>query len=99
MPRSCSSGLRSRPSTGPGSVRSNGFEVNSMKTKKPMLIQPMTPRMRASVARGSWRLNSTTAKVHSASISVHSSSDPSCPPHTPAMRKNTGSRELELAAT
>ena len=47
MPGSCSSGFRSRPSSGAGNRRSNGFEVASMNSRKPNESRPITARMRA----------------------------------------------------
>ncbi len=81
-PGSCSSGFRSRPSTGAGSSRSNGLEVNSRKARKPTLIRPITASTRAITTGGKRRENPATAAVHSASTRVHSSSEPSCAPHT-----------------
>ena len=36
-----------------GSSRRKGFEVNRMKSRKPVLIAPMTPSTRAIIASGS----------------------------------------------
>ena len=77
MPGSCSSGLRSRPSTGPGNSRSNGLDANSMNARNPMLISDITPSTRALICNGKWPLNRLTATIHSESISTHSSSEPS----------------------
>ncbi|MNN89828.1 hypothetical protein D3C81_2076980 [compost metagenome] len=81
-PGSCSNGLRSWPSAGDGSSRANGLEVNNRKARKPTLIMPITASTRATTGSGSWRENPLTAALHSASTSVHSSSEPSCAPHT-----------------
>jgi hypothetical protein len=62
------------------------LEVNNMKARKPTLTSPITPNTREAISSGRWRLNTVTATDHPASISSHSSSDPSWPPHTPAMR-------------
>ena len=70
-----------------------------MKLKKPTLIRPSTPSTRATMSSGKWRLNTLTATVHDASISTHSNNEPSCPPHTAAMRYSSGSAELEFDAT
>src|SRR6266542_4574081 len=43
---SCNSGFRSRPSAGTGNRRSKGFEVSNMKSRKPVLITPITERTR-----------------------------------------------------
>ena len=56
MPGSCNKGLRSRPSGAAGSRRSNGLEVSSMNSRKPMLTRPMTARMRATTGSGRWLL-------------------------------------------
>ena len=64
-------------------------------------------RYRAFVARldaalatdGPAREKAATAIPHKDSISTHKSSEPSWPPHTPAMRYSSGSRELECWAT
>jgi hypothetical protein len=56
-----------------------------MKSRKPALTSPSTPSTRATMASGRWRENSATASVHSDSIIAHSSSEPSCPPQTPAI--------------
>ncbi len=81
-PGSCSSGFRSWPSAAAGSRRTKGLEVNSRKARKPTLISPITASTRATTSVGSWREQIATAAVHSASTSAHSSSEPSCAPHT-----------------
>ena len=86
MPGSCRSGFKSRPSAGTGKRRRNGFEVNKMNNRKPVLTSPITPSTRATISRGKWRLKSVTPKVHTPSIRSHSKIEPSCPPHTPEMR-------------
>ncbi|MNW02696.1 hypothetical protein D3C71_1985220 [compost metagenome] len=86
MPGSCSSGFRSRPSMAGGSRRMNGLEANSRNSRKPTLMAPSTPITRARSAGGRPRLKRATASVQSASISVHSSIEPSCPPQTAAAR-------------
>jgi hypothetical protein len=63
-PGSCSSGLRSRPSSAPGSRRSKGFEVNRMNSRKPALTSPSTPSTRATMARATASSSSATASVH-----------------------------------
>ena len=47
-----------------------------------MLTTPITPSTRAITSSGSAREKRATAPVHSARISTHSSSEPSCAPHT-----------------
>jgi hypothetical protein len=70
-----------------------------MNSRNPTLTRPITPSTRATISRGRWRLKSVTPKVHTESIRIHSSIDPSCPPHTPAILYCSGSAELELEAT
>ena len=82
IPGSCSSGLRSRPSPGEGSRRMKGLEVKIRKARKPTATTPITPSTRAITTSGSPRENSATAPVQIASTSAHSSSEPSCEPHT-----------------
>ena len=43
---------------------------------------PITPSTRATTCSGSDFENNATAAVHSERISAHSSSEPSCAPHT-----------------
>ena len=50
-----------------------------MKAKKPTDTAPMTPSTWATKACGKRLENVATATDHSASISTHSSSEPSCP--------------------
>ncbi len=80
-------------------MRSKGFDVSSMNNKNPMLTRPMTPSTRATKASGRPRLNRVTASVQPPRIKLHSSSEPSCAPHTAEMRYCTGNAELELFAT
>ncbi len=47
-----------------------------------MLISAITPSTRAITCAGNCRDHTATAPVHSASTNVHSSSEPSCAPHT-----------------
>ena len=86
MPASCSSGFMSWPSGGVGRMRSNGFEVNRVNNRKPIEIIAITASTRARNTRGSVFENSTTAIIQPASIRIHSSSEPSCPPQTAVMR-------------
>lgn len=81
-PGSCSSGLRSAPSSGTGINRANGLEVNNRNARKPMLTSAITPSTRAITWAGNCRDQIATAPVHSASTSVHSSNEPSCAPQT-----------------
>jgi len=99
MPGSCSSGLRSRPSGGIGNRRSNGLDVSSMNSRKPKLTIPITARMRATTGRGRLPENRVTASIQTASMKVQSSSEPSWPPQTPAIRYCKGRAELEFDAT
>ena len=57
-----------------------------MKRKNPMLMSASTAKIRAAMRSGIWRVNAATAPLHAAKIKLHSSSEPSWPPHTPAMR-------------
>ena len=57
-----------------------------MKASRPTLTRPSTPSTRATMASGNWRENSATAIAQPASISTHSSSEPSWPPQTAARR-------------
>ena len=66
-----------------------------MKSRKPAATRPSTPSTRATMASGRWRERKDTATVQVESISIHSSSEPSCPPHTPATRYISGNCELE----
>ncbi|MNM77863.1 hypothetical protein D3C81_897360 [compost metagenome] len=82
-PKSCNSGLRSRPLVGTcGSRRWNGLEVTIRKLRKPTLIMPITASTRASMTCGNCRENTDTAKVQPPRISAQSSSEPSWAPHT-----------------
>jgi hypothetical protein len=58
------------------------LEVKIRKARKPTLTMPITPSTRAITRAGRPRENSATAAVHSARTSAHSSSEPSCAPHT-----------------
>ena len=53
---------------------------------KPMLITPITPMMRAAVRASRLCEKIDTARVQPARISTHSSTEPSCPPHTAQIR-------------
>ena len=86
MPKSCNNGFMSLPSTGAGTMRSNGLEVNRMNNSMPMLINAITPKTRASISSLKLRLNKVTAKVHNPKIKAHSNMEPSCAPHTAVMR-------------
>lgn len=81
-PGSCSSGLRSRPCSTAGSRRANGLLVKMRNARKPTLTMPITASTRAITGAGSACENRATAPVHNASTSAHSSSEPSCAPHT-----------------
>ena len=96
---SCSKGLRSDPSDADGIRRANGLEVKSVNEMKPTLISPSTPSTRARNATGSPPDSAATSSVQVARIRIHSSSEPSCAPHTAATRYRSGSAEFELLAT
>ena len=85
MPRSCSSGFRSRPSSAAGISRSNGLDVSRMNSRNPTPIRPITPRIRATIGCGKWRLNTLTANIQKLRINSHSSIDPSWPPQNAAI--------------
>ena len=51
------------------------------------------------MASGNWRENSETAIIQEVSMKCHSSSEPSWPPQTPAMRYIAGRLELECCTT
>ncbi len=70
-----------------------------MNTRKPTATRPSTPSTRATMASGSWRENSDTASIQLVSMKCHSSSEPSWPPQTPAMRYIAGRLELECCTT
>ena len=57
-----------------------------MKSAKPELMRPSTPSTRLVIVFGMLRLKATTATVQIDCTSNHSSSDPSCAPHTAAKR-------------
>ncbi|EWS64437.1 hypothetical protein Y695_02320 [Hydrogenophaga sp. T4] len=86
IPRSCSRGLRSRPSSGTGYRRSKGLEVSRVNKRKPTLMSPMTPSTRARMGSSSWSENTATANVQPARIRLHSRIEPSWLPHTAVMR-------------
>ena len=86
IPQSCSSGLRSLPSAGPGNWRRNGLEVNSSSDRKPTETSPITPSTRATISSGSARENAATATVQVARISDQNSSEPSCEPQVAVTR-------------
>ena len=86
MPGSCSTGFRSAPSPGIGNSRPNGSDVKMMKARKPTAISPITAITREANTSGSFWLNAASATVHILRIRIHSSSEPSCAPHTAAMR-------------
>ena len=86
MPGSCSKGLRSRPSPGIGTRRSNGLEVRMRKARKPTLTVPSTPSTRARKAAVSEREKPATAACQRESDSAHRSIEPSWLPHTPVRR-------------
>ena len=64
----------------------NGFEVHKVNSMKPPLIRPITPSTRLEKVAGSWRLKAATATLQIDRIKIHSSSEPSCAPHTAATR-------------
>jgi hypothetical protein len=70
-----------------------------MKARNPALTTPITPSTRAVISSGRCRLKMLTALIHTPSISVQRSNDPSCPPQAPATRYCSGSAVLEFIAT
>ena len=50
---------------------------------KPTDTKPSTANTRDTITSGSWREKIDTAIIQLLSISIHSSSEPSWPPHTP----------------
>ena len=98
MPGSCSSGFSDAPSSGTGKSRSNGFEVSSTNSRKPIETSPRIASTRASSTIGIERPNSATADVQIAWIRHQNNIEPSCPPQTPAMRYISGSVELDVLA-
>ena len=70
-----------------------------MKSRKPKATSPSVPSTRATIVSGSWRESMATRKAHQESIRIHSSSEPSWPPQTPATRYCSGSSEFECWAT
>src|SRR5690606_2367754 len=97
--KSCSTGLRSRPSGRPGCMRTKGLEVASENSRKPTLSTPSTPSTRATKVFGNDVEKAATASVHTDSTSTQNSRLPSWLPQVAATRKYTGSAELELPAT
>ena len=69
-------------SSGAGSSRSNGLEVKMRNDRKPIATRPITPSTRADTVSGSCPEKRATAAFQIASISTHSSSEPSCEPQT-----------------
>ena len=65
----------------------------------PALTRPSTPRTRATIASGSWRLAIDTAAIQPESMSSHRRSEPSWPPQVAANRNGVGSFEFEWLAT
>ena len=51
-----------------------------------MEIRAITPRMRATISSGKWRLKIVTATIHPPSISTHSNREPSWLPQVAAKR-------------
>ena len=97
-PGSCSKGFKSLPSRGAGNKRSNGLDVIKMNMRKPVDTKPKMPITRATMAKGNVREKTATAKVQPDNISIHSSKEPSWPPHTDANLYCVGSSELECPA-
>ena len=61
----------------------NGFEVASVKRRKPKLTRPSTPSTRAAKRAGRRAAPKATASVQQASRKIQRSSEPSCAPHKP----------------
>ena len=70
-----------------------------MNSRKPTATSPMTPMTRAIITSGMLRLKSVTAPVQTDNVSAHSSSEPSCPPHTAENRYCVGNWVFEFCAT
>jgi hypothetical protein len=70
---------------GTGSSRWKGLDVSSTNSRKPTDTRPSTPSMRATIGSGR-RAQQATASIHSRQHQAHSSSEPSWPPQTAAMR-------------
>ena len=70
-----------------------------MNSRKPTATSPRIPRTRETMASGNCRENSETAIIQDVSMKCHSSSEPSWPPQTPAMRYIAGRPELECCTT
>src|SRR5690606_25871305 len=97
---SCNSGFRSLPSCGGmGRMRSKGFDVMRINSRKPTATNPSMDSTRACISSGKDLLKMATAKVHPASISIQSNKEPSWPPQIALTLKYTGKSELELEAT
>ena len=81
-PGSWSRGLSSRPSAGGGNTRAKGFEVNSVKLRKPTAIQAWIASTRARKEGGRLRPKPATAAPKVARISTQSTMEPSWLPQT-----------------
>ena len=57
-----------------------------MNSRKPKETRPSVPSTRASITSGNCREKMRTPSAHHDIISIHSSNEPSCPPHTAEMR-------------
>ena len=60
-----------------GIKRSKGLETISINSRKPTLIKPMTPKMRARISSGKCLENTLTATVQILKIIAHSNNEPS----------------------
>ncbi len=98
-PGSCNSGFRSCPSKGGTARRVNGLEVNRIKAKNATPIAACTPSTRARSVGGSDWPNHAAQAPNSATISTHSSMDPSWFPHVPLILYSIGLAECEFSTT
>ena len=84
IPGSCNKGLRSFPSMGTGNSRSNGFDKNRIRPKKPTMSHPCTARITGRCCGYRLRPYQATTRVYKVRIQTQRYSDPSCPPHRAA---------------
>ena len=76
-PTSCSNGFKSCPSAGAPTNRSNGLEVPSRNTRKPLLSNPNTLSARPCKSSGRDLPAALTAKVQPANTNVQNRKEPS----------------------
>ena len=80
-------------------VRSNGFEVISMNSRKPMLIIPITESTRATMLSGRFRLKKAMAALQAANRKAQSNREPSWAPQTAEILYISGNLVLPCWAT